>query len=61
MQPSGVINVWRSLLEDESGQDLVEYGLILLLVSVGSIAAVARLAHLLVEMYSSISGNIPTL
>ncbi len=37
-------NLWKRLWQEEEGQDLVEYGLLLVLVSLGAVAAMGTLA-----------------
>ena len=46
-------NIVRRLWEEEEGQDLVEYGLLVVLVSLAAVAAMRGLA-------SAISGVFPT-
>lgn len=54
----------KNILKDESGQGLVEYGLILALVSVIAIAALQLLGtkvnHTLSEVTTELEGAVPT-
>ena len=45
---------WIHLLEDESGQDLVEYALILAFISLVSIASLNRLSNTLAQVPNAI-------
>jgi len=49
---------FKDLLTGDAGQDLVEYAFILLLVALGTIAAVPPLAAELEPMYTSVAGAL---
>lgn len=46
------------LLEEESGQGMVEYGLILVLVAIGVIVALGLLKEQLVAVFTKITGEL---
>jgi len=48
----------RRLLTDDSGQDLVEYALLLALVSIVVIAALAILGPTIAEFFNEVSNNL---
>ena len=48
----------RNLLVEDSGQDLIEYALIALLVAVGAIAGMSSLAQSLNAEFSRIAGKL---
>ena len=48
----------KRLWEEETGQDLVEYGLLLVLVSLGAVAAMGTLASAISGAFSSASSNL---
>lgn len=48
----------KRLWEEESGQDLVEYGLLLVLVSLGAVAAMGTLASAISGAFGSASSNL---
>jgi pilus assembly protein Flp/PilA len=54
-----VLSVLRSLHNDESGQDLIEYALVAVLIAVGAIAAMSSLATDINSAFSVI-GSILT-
>jgi pilus assembly protein Flp/PilA len=49
----------RSLILHEEGQDLVEYALVLLLISIAAVASLTSLATALVGYYSFINAHFP--
>ena len=49
-----LINFWK----DEEGQDLVEYGLLLVLVSLGAVAAMGTLASAISGAFGNASKNL---
>ncbi|MGB8885999.1 MAG: Flp family type IVb pilin [Candidatus Korobacteraceae bacterium] len=48
----------KNLLQDESGQDLIEYALVAALIALGAITAMQGLARGLSSAFSSISSNL---
>ena len=48
----------KNLLQDESGQDLIEYALVAALIALGAITAMKTLATGLNGAFSSISSNL---
>lgn len=53
-----MIDILRSILVDDDGQGLVEYGLIIGLVSVVSVAALTLLGGNISTMLTNVAGNI---
>jgi pilus assembly protein Flp/PilA len=54
MMKSLVKRLWR----EEQGQDLVEYGLLLVLVSLGAVAAMGTLASAISGAFGNASSNL---
>lgn len=48
----------RQLRSAEDGQDLVEYGLLLLLIALGAITAISPLAKAITPIFSNASSSI---
>jgi pilus assembly protein Flp/PilA len=48
----------RRLWKEEQGQDLVEYGLLIVLVALGAIAGMETLANAINATFSSASANL---
>ncbi|HEU5458757.1 MAG TPA: Flp family type IVb pilin [Terracidiphilus sp.] len=55
-----ILNLIQSLIERESGQDLVEYGLVIALVSFGAVLGLKQLGGTASIIYSAISSTIQT-
>ena len=53
-----MINALRNLCQEESGQDLIEYALIALLIAVGSIAAMTTLATSISAEFTNVSNKL---
>ena len=51
-------NVLKHLWSDETGQDLVEYGLLLVLVSLAAIAGMSGLASAINSAFGSAAANL---
>jgi len=49
---------FRQLLQDESGQDLIEYALVAALVALGAITAMKGLANGLSTAFSTVSSDL---
>jgi Flp pilus assembly pilin Flp len=49
---------FRDLLKRDAGQDLVEYAFILLLVALGTIAAIPPMAAALAPVYNSVTNAL---
>lgn len=49
----------RSLIYDDSGQDLIEYALLATLISIGAIALVSALGATVASFHASIGAAIP--
>jgi len=49
---------FNSLRKNKKGQGMVEYGLIISLISIGVIAALVILGPKIADMFISVSGNI---
>ena len=54
----GVLEAFRSLHEDESGQDLVEYALVAALIAFASVAAMSTLASNINIAFSNIGSRL---
>ena len=52
------MDVLRRLWHEEEGQDLVEYGLLLVLVSLGAVAAMGTLASAISAAFGNASKNL---
>jgi len=53
-----MINFFKQLHEDESGQDLIEYALIGLIVALGALAGMGQLASSINAEYTKIAGSL---
>lgn len=53
-----MINMLKNLHNEESGQDLIEYGLIALIVALGAIAGMGTLAHSINTLFSQIASEL---
>lgn len=53
-----MLTVFNRLWKDESGQGMVEYGLIIALVAVGVIVAFGPLKTALVNIFNNITGQL---
>ena len=53
-----MIKIIKQLWKDEQGQDLVEYGLLLVLVSLGAVAAMGTLASAISGAFGNASTNL---
>jgi pilus assembly protein Flp/PilA len=51
-------NLVKRLWQEEEGQDLVEYGLLLVLVSLGAVAAMGTLASAISNSFGNASKNL---
>jgi Flp pilus assembly pilin Flp len=51
-------NLLRRLWQEQRGQDLVEYGLLLVLVSLGAVAAMGTLASAISNAFGNASSNL---
>jgi pilus assembly protein Flp/PilA len=53
-----MINMLKNLHKEESGQDLIEYGLIALIVALGAIAGMGVLAKSINNLFTAVSGTL---
>lgn len=53
-----MINLLKSLHKEESGQDLIEYALIALIIALGAIAGMGNLASSINGEFNSIAGDL---
>ncbi len=53
-----MINLLKSLHREESGQDLIEYALIALLIAIGAIAGMSSLAASINQEFSSVAATL---
>jgi len=53
-----MVNLLKNLLKDESGQDLIEYALIGLIVALGALAGMGTLANSINAEFSKISAHL---
>ncbi|GAC1445513.1 MAG: hypothetical protein NVSMB52_06840 [Chloroflexota bacterium] len=49
-----------SFMQDESGQDMVEYALVVALIALGSVASMNSLANSISSAYNTIGSNVLT-
>ena len=53
-----MITMLKNLHKEESGQDLIEYGLIALIVALGAIAGMGKLAQSINGIFTSVAGTL---
>jgi pilus assembly protein Flp/PilA len=53
-----MMNLLNCLHKEESGQDLIEYGLVALLVALGAIAGMGTLASSINHVYTQIASQL---
>jgi pilus assembly protein Flp/PilA len=53
-----MLNLLKRLHEDEEGQDLIEYALVALLIALGAVTGMGKLASSLNNEFSKISGSL---
>ena len=53
-----MINMLKNLHKEESGQDLIEYGLIALLVALGAIADMGILASSINKVFTQVAAQL---
>ena len=51
-------NLFRRLWQEEEGQDLVEYALLVVLIALGAIAAMKSLASAISDAFSNATANL---
>lgn len=49
----------RRFVRDEAGQDLIEYGLLVGIITAGSIAAILTIGPKVTNYFTTLSGNLP--
>jgi len=54
------VNVVRSFVRDEEGQDLLEYALLVALIALVAVGAVGAAGNKVQEVFTAIAGAIPT-
>jgi pilus assembly protein Flp/PilA len=59
-EEEGMEKMLRNLWRDEEGQDLTEYGLLLVLVALAAIATMQSLASALSNVFSNASSSLST-
>ena len=52
------LKLWLGTLDDESGQDLAEYGLIIALIAVVAIGALTVLGNSITSVFSTIAASL---
>jgi pilus assembly protein Flp/PilA len=53
-----MINMLKNLHKEESGQDLIEYGLIALIVALGALAGMGVLASSINGVFSNVAAHL---
>jgi pilus assembly protein Flp/PilA len=53
-----MINMLKNLHKGESGQDLIEYGLIALIVALGAVAGMSTLASSINNVFNKVAGQL---
>lgn len=53
-------NVFVNLVQDESGQDLIEYALVAALIALGSVAAMQALGGKIAGAFTTVGTNLTT-
>ena len=53
------INRFRSMVREESGQDLIEYAMLVALIALGCVVAVTAAGGRVTEIFNNIVANIP--
>lgn len=53
-------NMLKKLWQEEEGQDLVEYGLLVVLIALFAIAAMGKLGSAVSNVFSSAAANLTT-
>ena len=53
-----MINMLKNLHKEESGQDLIEYGLIALIVALGAIVGMGSLASSINKVFSQVAAQL---
>ena len=53
-----MINMLKNLHKEESGQDLIEYGLIALIVALGAVAGMGTLASSINAVFTLVAGQL---
>jgi pilus assembly protein Flp/PilA len=53
-----MINMLKNLHEEESGQDLIEYGLIALIIALGAVAGMSTLASSINNVFTLVAGQL---
>ena len=51
-------NLFRRLWQEEEGQDLVEYALLVVLIALGAVAAMKSLASAISDAFSNATANL---
>lgn len=52
------VDLFKNLVQDESGQDLIEYALVAALIALGAIAAMKSLATGISSAFSTVSSDL---
>ncbi len=55
---SKFVNVVRAIMNDESGQDLIEYALVAGLIGLGAVAAMGTLANSITTAFTNVGGQL---
>ncbi len=50
--------MWKRLIRNNDGQDLVEYALLIAIVALGTVAALAAFQDVIRNVWSAISNNL---
>jgi pilus assembly protein Flp/PilA len=50
--------IFKTLISDDSGQDLIEYALVAALVGLGSVAAMSSLANSISNTFAGVAGAL---
>ena len=50
---------WRRLVSDQTGQELIEYGLLIGIITVGAIGAIASIGPTVAGYFTTLESNLP--